>query len=57
MRTESVSLALVGRNLLMWTDVPNIDPEFAYSSGNFQGIEYAFPGNTKSFGLNIRITP
>ncbi len=57
LRTESVSLAFVGRNLAIWTDVPNIDPEFAYSSGNFQGIEYAFPGNTKSFGVNVRITP
>ena len=57
MRTESVSLAFIGRNLAIWTDVPNIDPEFAYSSGNFQGIEYAFPGNTKSFGVNVRITP
>jgi outer membrane receptor protein involved in Fe transport len=57
LRTESVSLAFVGRNLAIWTDVPNIDPEFAYSSGNFQGIEYAFPGNTRSFGINVRITP
>jgi TonB-linked SusC/RagA family outer membrane protein len=53
----SVSLALTGRNLGLWTDVPNIDPEFAYSSGNFQGFEYAFPGNTKSIGLSLRITP
>jgi outer membrane receptor protein involved in Fe transport len=54
---QSVSVAFTGRNLMMWTDVPNIDPEFAYSSGNFQGIEYAFPGNPRSFGVNIRITP
>lgn len=54
---ESVSLALIGRNLGLWTDVPNIDPEFAYSSGNFQGIEYALPGNTRSFGISVRITP
>ena len=56
-RMESASIALVGRNLALWTDVPNIDPEFAYSSGNFQGIEYALPGNTRSFGLSIRLTP
>ena len=56
-RAQSVSLALTGRNLALWTDVPNVDPEFAYSSGNFQGIEYAFPGNTKSWGLSVRITP
>jgi hypothetical protein len=56
-RASSVSLALTGRNLALWTDVPNVDPEFAYSSGNFQGIEYAFPGNTRSWGLSVRITP
>ena len=52
-----MSIAFTGRNLALWTDVPNVDPEFAYSSGNFQGIEYAFPGNTRSFGINVRITP
>jgi TonB-linked SusC/RagA family outer membrane protein len=57
MRASAVSLALTGRNLALWTDVPNIDPEFAYSSGNFQGIEYALPGNTRSWGLSVRITP
>ena len=56
-RVQAVSLAFTGRNLALWTKVPNIDPEFAYSSGNFQGIEYALPGNTRSFGFNVRITP
>jgi len=54
---QSVSLALTGRNLKLWTKVPNIDPEFAYSSGNFQGVEYALPGNTRSWGLSVRVTP
>ena len=57
LRMQSASLALTGRNLAIWTDVPNVDPEFAYSSGNFQGIEYAFPGNTRSWGLSVRLTP
>ena len=57
LNAESVSLALTGRNLALWTDVPNIDPEFAYSSGNVQGMEYAIPANTRSFGLSVRITP
>jgi TonB-linked SusC/RagA family outer membrane protein len=56
-RMQAVSIALTGRNLALWTDVPNIDPEFAYSSGNYQGIEYALPGNTRSFGINVRLTP
>lgn len=55
--SQAVSLALTGRNLMMWTKVPNVDPEFAYSSGNVQGIEYAFPGNTRSVGLSVRVTP
>jgi TonB-linked SusC/RagA family outer membrane protein len=57
LRASAVSLALTGRNLALWTDVPNIDPEFAYSSGNFQGVEYALPGNTRSFGISVRVTP
>lgn len=57
LRASAVSIALTGRNLWLATDVPNIDPEFAYSSGNFQGIEYAFPGNTRSFGFSVRVTP
>jgi TonB-linked SusC/RagA family outer membrane protein len=54
---ESMSIALMGRNLYTWTDVPNIDPEFTYSTGNFQGIEYAIPSNPRTFGFNVRITP
>jgi TonB-linked SusC/RagA family outer membrane protein len=55
--SESVNVMLTGRNLLTWTDVPNIDPEFAYSSGNFQGIEYAVPANPRSIGITVRVTP
>jgi len=57
MRMQAVSLALTGRNLALWTDVPNVDPEFAYSSNNWQGIEYAIPANPRSFGLTVRLTP
>ena len=35
-----MSLALVGRNLMLWADVPNIDPETALNSGNAQGFEW-----------------
>ncbi len=48
---------MTGRNLLTWTDVPNIDPEFTYTSGNFQGIEYAIPANPRSIGFSVRVTP
>jgi TonB-linked SusC/RagA family outer membrane protein len=55
--TEGMNIALTGRNLVTWTDVPNIDPEFAYASSNYQGIEYAIPSNPRSIGLSISVRP
>jgi TonB-linked SusC/RagA family outer membrane protein len=57
LRASNVNLSLVGRNLLTHSKVPNIDPEFSYTTGNFQGMEFAALPNTKSIGLNLRITP
>ncbi len=55
---ENVSLTLTGRNLFFFSkNAPNIDPEFAYNTGNFQGVEYAFPSNPRSIGINVRVTP
>jgi outer membrane receptor protein involved in Fe transport len=54
---RGINFAVTGRNLHTWTDVPNIDPEFAYSSGNFQGIEYAIPSNPRSIGFSFRVRP
>ncbi len=55
--SQSASIALVGRNLYTWTKVPNIDPEFGYSNGNVQGLEFAALPNARSFGFNVRLTP
>ena len=57
MRVSAVNLAFVGRNLWTHTKVPNIDPEFSYTTGNYQGTEFASLPNVKSLGLNLRITP
>ena len=54
---RAVSVALTGRNLKTWTSVPNIDPEFSYTVGNFQGIEFAALPNARTIGLSFRITP
>jgi outer membrane receptor protein involved in Fe transport len=55
--SQSASLSIVGRNLLTKKHVPNIDPEFAYSTGNFQGIEFAQLPTNRSFGLAVQLTP
>ncbi len=57
MYAQSASIALVGRNLYTWTKVPNIDPEFGYSTGNYQGMEFAALPNPRSIGFSIRLTP
>jgi TonB-linked SusC/RagA family outer membrane protein len=54
---QNVNIALIGRNLWTSTNVPNIDPEFSYSTGNFQGIEFAALPNPRSIGLSLRLTP
>jgi hypothetical protein len=56
-RARALSLSLVGRNLATWARLPNFDPEFAYTAGNQQGIEYGTIPNPRSIGLNIRLTP
>jgi TonB-linked SusC/RagA family outer membrane protein len=57
MNASAVNLGIIGRNLMTWTDVPNIDPEFSYSTGNMQGIEYAIIPNPRAIGFSVRVTP
>ncbi len=54
---HAASIAVTGRNLVTWKHVPNVDPEFAYNSSNFQGMEYMIPSNPRSIGFNLRIVP
>jgi TonB-linked SusC/RagA family outer membrane protein len=53
----AASISLVGRNLaLLYSKVPNIDPESAYTSGgNSQGLEFFAMPTTRSFGFNINL--
>ena len=57
MGARAATVALTGRNLYMWKNVPNIDPEFAYSSRNDQGIEVNMSPNPRSIGINLRLIP
>jgi TonB-linked SusC/RagA family outer membrane protein len=57
LNSRAVTVAFVGRNLLTSANVPNIDPEFSYTTGNFQGMEFAPLPNPRSIGFNVRVTP
>lgn len=52
---QKLDLGIYGRNLLLWTKVPHIDPESSsFGTGNAQGVSrFAFP-TTRTIGFNIR---
>jgi TonB-linked SusC/RagA family outer membrane protein len=53
---EGVSLSFVGRNLaIIYSDVPNIDPESSYTSSNAQGLDYFGMPATRSYGFNLNV--
>jgi hypothetical protein len=42
----------------MSSSIPNIDPEFSYSTANSGGFaEFAALPNARSVGLTLRVTP
>jgi len=54
---KSLNLAVTGKNLwLIYSGVPNIDPEATYHNGNGQGFElYSYP-TRRSIGFNLKMT-
>ena len=50
-------LALIGRNLALWSNIENIDPETAFDASNVQGIEFGQFPTARSLGLSISIRP
>lgn len=51
---QDATFSIVGRNLwIIHKDVPNIDPETAFNTGNAQGLESLTLPTTRSFGFNL----
>ncbi|TDW49066.1 TonB-linked SusC/RagA family outer membrane protein [Flavobacterium sp. 270] len=56
-KISSIYISAFARNLLTFNkDLPNIDPESMYTSGNGQGFEYGSLPFRKSYGFNIKVT-
>jgi hypothetical protein len=54
---DAVSISIIGRNLFLWTDYPNFDPETSTTGAvNGQGIEYVAHPQIASFGGRLNIT-
>ncbi len=53
---QGVTFSIVGRNLFFFKkDLPNVDPEAFYNTGNAQGLEYATIPTARSFGFNLNV--
>jgi outer membrane receptor protein involved in Fe transport len=57
LRVAAAEIAVTGRNLALWTDVPHIDPETAFNAGNVQGFEYSQIPSPRTIGFSILLTP
>jgi len=56
-KVNSIYFSAFARNLLTFNkDLPNIDPESMYTSGNGQGFEYGSLPFRQSYGFNIKVT-
>lgn len=50
-------LGFVARNILLWTPLPNFDPETSQGQGNMQGgMDYMSLPQTTSYGFNLNLT-
>jgi len=56
-RAQSFRVSLIGRNLALWTNAPNIDPETALSTSTFRGAEMGQLPTAKSVGIQLSLTP
>ncbi|HXS57654.1 MAG TPA: hypothetical protein VN726_16085, partial [Hanamia sp.] len=54
---SSASLSLSARNILLWTAIPNVDPESSQGNGNMQGgFDYMSLPQTRSMGIGLNLT-
>ena len=55
---QSLSISLVGRNLLLWTENPHFDPEvFSFNSNTIvPGVEDMATPSSRSYGVNLNVT-
>lgn len=56
-RLQGLSVNLFARNILLWTTLPNFDPESSQGMGNMQaGMDYMSLPQTTSFGVGLNLT-
>ena len=57
LRLKGASVSLIGRNFLLWSTLPNVDPETSQGTGNgVSGFEYMSLPQTTSYGVSLNLT-
>ena len=54
---ESASIAIVGRNLFVWSRADGVDPEVQSGIAAYRGVEWGQLPFARSIGLQLSITP
>lgn len=57
LHAQRMRLSLIGRNLVTWTKVPNIDPETVLSTSFIGGAELGQLPSVRSVGFQVTLTP
>jgi len=57
LHAQRLRLSLIGRNLALWTNVPNIDPESVLSTSFIGGAELGQLPGVRSVGVQLTLTP
>ncbi len=56
-KMKGASVSLIGRNFLLWSTLPNVDPETSQGMGNGQmGFDYMSLPQTTSYGVTLNLT-
>lgn len=54
---KAATLNVSARNILLWTELPNFDPESSQGNGNMQGgFDYMSLPQTRSIGVGLNLT-
>ncbi len=52
---KGASVSFIGRNLMLWSDVPHIDPEVSAYDGQFVGVEAMSLPSMRNFGMSVNV--
>jgi hypothetical protein len=57
LHAQRLRASVIGRNLAIWTNAPNIDPETVLSTASYRGAEMGQLPTTRSVGVQLSVTP